>query len=233
LYTHPEDIVTSIKNYQQIYIKPIFGSRGRSIVKISRTRNGTYVSFRENRVNHTLKFSSTKRLKEYMFKRLRKDAFLIQKDLNLISINDRIVDFRLIMVKNEHGKWENMGHYARFGPRKSIVSNISAGGNAQIGEYALQKIFQYNNEHVEKMKREMTWVAHSVARCLDAAGVHCGNMGVDLGIDKYGKLWIIEIQHNNPDHTLLLDANDPKGYLQVLRKKMLYLKWLAGFPNQS
>lgn len=79
------------------------------------------------------------------------------------------------------------------------------------------------------LKNQISDLAVRVAECIDCTGVHCGNMGVDIGIDTNRNIWILEIQHNNPDPTLALDAGQTSIFAKILLNQMLYLKGLARF----
>lgn len=225
LYGKPEDILNLLKQQNDLFIKPLNGSRGRSIYKLSSRNKGIAVRYRD----HTRMI--TKGEAKRVFKeRLKKKAFIIQKSVDLISYEKKVIDFRIIMTRNGFGEWMETGIIARYGKKGSIVSNIRQGGTAEKGELALKKFFL--PEEVSQIKQEMSLVARQVAECLDKTGVHCANMGVDIGLDRNKKLWIIEIQHNNPDHTLALDGKDRGGYLQTLYNHMLYLKKLSGFASE-
>jgi hypothetical protein len=67
----------------------------------------------------------------------------------------------------------------------------------------------------------------SVAR--EQYGIHCGNLGLDLAIDTRNKLWILEINNQNPDHYIALLAGYENIFLQARLTNMLYCKYLAGF----
>jgi hypothetical protein len=56
--------------------------------------------------------------------------YLIQKAMDLLEYDGRIVDFRCIMQKTGVSKWELREIIGRCGEKDSVVSNISSGGKA-------------------------------------------------------------------------------------------------------
>ena len=233
LYKRAEDIGSFLQGRNRLYFKPISGSRGQLVSRININKKGLIMRFREDGKNQKLKFSKFKDFKRYIEKSVRPKSFLIQSAINLISYEGSIIDFRMLMVKDDQGMWKDVGLVSRYGPVKSVVSNISAGGHAEVGEKTLQKVLKLSDNELGEWQEQLRQIAHRVAKRLDKSGVLCGNMGVDFGIDFKGKIWILEIQHNNPDPTLALDAADDRMYLDILFHHLLYLKGLAGFGRKT
>lgn len=229
LYKQPEDIEEFLKRKERVYLKPLNGSRGRAVARINKNKQGIFIRYRDDGKNHELVFSGFRQLKKYLKKSIRPKAFIVQKAINLLSYQGSIIDFRMLMVRDDRRQWKDVGLVARYGPEQSVVSNISAGGIAEEGEIALQKVLSLSEQERMEWRNQLRAIAHRVAKKLDESGVHCGNMGVDFGIDINGRIWILEIQHNNPDPTLALDASDPHVYHNILLHHLLYLKGLAGF----
>lgn len=232
LYQKSDDLLHALQRVQQTYIKPIRGSQGRSIIKISRISSGYLLKTRVDGNNHKRLLATSRQLKAYAQRNIGRSSYMVQRAIDLVSVNDRILDFRIIMVKNEKGEWQDAGLITRFGRRGSVVSNIKAGGSAEVGELTLRRTLGMSERQANRMRMRLSLLAHKVGRSLDAAGIHCGNMGVDIGIDTNGNVWIIEIQHNNPDHTLALDAGADRMFRTILHNNLLYLKWLAGFGRR-
>lgn len=234
LYQQPDELLRFLQRDAQAYLKPIRGSQGKAILKITRSASGYLVRSRVEGSNRKRFLATDQQFLAFARKRLRPRAYMMQRAIRLYSVHNRILDFRIIMVKNRLGEWQDMGLITRYGRPGSVVSNIKAGGSAETGERTLRKTLGLTEHQAARMRQKLSLLAHKVARSLDAAGIHCGNMGVDIGIDTARRVWIIEIQHNNPDHTLVLDANENRMFRAILQNNLLYLKWLAGFgPNQK
>ncbi|GAA4719963.1 hypothetical protein GCM10023228_28470 [Brevibacillus fulvus] len=233
LYRNPEQVGVLLRRYGSLYIKPIWGSRGRSVIRVSRRSRQLLVKYRKNNQNQTVLFTSYRKLGDFLGRLLTPSQYIIQKAIPLLSYRKRIIDFRNIMVKNGRRQWEEVALIARFGAPNSVVSNISAGGSAERGEDTLRRMFRLTPDELQHFRERISRLSFRVARCLDEVGVNCGNMGVDIGVDANGHLWILEIQHNNPDPTLALDAQETGVYIKILLNHLLYLKYLAGFETKE
>lgn len=233
LYKQSQDFEPFLKYKEPIYLKPVNGSRGRSVTRINKSKKGITIRYREDGKNEKLVFSNWEAFKKYLKKSIQPKAYIIQKAIKLLSYEGSIIDFRMLMVKDDRGQWKDLGLVSRYGPVESVVSNISAGGLAEEGERTLQKVLGISDQERVLWRKKLRRIALEVAQSLDHSNIRCGNMGVDFGIDIKGRIWILEIQHNNPDPTLALDAKDPHVYQNILYHHLLYLKGLAGFKGES
>lgn len=226
LYTQPSDVIDMLKLYQSIYIKPINGRLGKFVIKLTRSSQGIYVEYgrRKKRVKI---FKSRRRLSKFLMYILRSGYYIIQQTIELFTFDNRIIDFRIMMVKNEVGKWENIGTIARYGATNSIVSNVTAGGNAEYGVKTLQTVFQLSASEIKRLQVYMNAIALNALSVVEEQGYHCGNIGFDIGIDKTGKIWIIEMNNQNPDHYIAIKAKKKRLYYKAKLKNILYAKKLA------
>jgi len=120
---------------------------------------------------------------------------------------------------------------AKYGQQGSIVTNILAGGTAEIGEITIQKIFGLSDEEVYRFRKEISRIVLKAADRIEECGGHCGNLGIDVAIDTSRNVWIIEMNNLNPSPLFALDINDRQLFYQIKRLNMLYAKRLAGFPE--
>jgi glutathione synthase/RimK-type ligase-like ATP-grasp enzyme len=227
----PGNLLAFIQTYPEAYIKPVHGTMGASILKASRTIQGITVTFRQHGRIRNLNLDNKEKINQFFAIKAKKKRYILQQGLQLLTHRQRMVDFRLIVVKNRFGQWEYMGMVARFGAQRSFLSNISTGGSAEMGEAALKKVLNISELEVKEISNKMSQLALDIAHFLDRSGLHCGNLGIDLGIDRDRKIWIIEIQHFSPAHSIALDAGNEEMYIGILRNHLHYLKRLAGFSQ--
>ena len=75
----------------------------------------------------------------------------------------------------------------------------------------------------------MESLAVKACESLEKTGMHLGNIGMDIGLNRSGHLWIIEINNRGPDMTIALDAGDREMYYRIKSAPLDYAKWLSGF----
>jgi glutathione synthase/RimK-type ligase-like ATP-grasp enzyme len=232
LYTKLGDIHWFLESHSEVYIKPIYGSQGVGIIQVVKKGDCILVRYRLEGKNYEHYYWSKKEANLFFKKQLRKKKCIIQKAIHLFKEKNKVVDFRLILVKNQYGEWEDLGLVTRKGENGSIISNISADGQAEIAEFTLKDTFGLSEVEVNKLRTKMSKLAITAAHSLEKSGVHLGNLGIDLALDTNYKLWILEINNKDPNHTILMDAQAREKMYQAKRLNMMYAKHLAGFSDE-
>lgn len=234
VYHSQHDLETLLSDYNEIYIKPIHGSMGDRIFKVTMKGEKEYhLIYHQNGDSYEMSFSDTYDLSNFLKNQFKGKTFILQQALDLISLDGKKIDFRIVLVKNQAGNWEDMCMVAKYGQKGSIVTNILAGGSAEIGEITLKKVFELSEQETFRFRKDISRIAQDAARCLEECGVHCGNLGIDMAIDNSRRVWIIEINNLNPSPLFALDINDRQLFYQIKRLNMLYAKRLAGFPEDN
>ncbi|KAA0546560.1 hypothetical protein FZW96_15060 [Bacillus sp. BGMRC 2118] len=229
IYQTPITILKMLEKHKSIYIKPINGRLGRLVYKVDRTKNGAIVQYGGKGKQRKKYFSSQKQFMKFFYHRLKEDDYLIQKSIQLLSYQNRVIDFRVILVKDHKGKWNILESVSRFGKSHSIISNISSGGRAELAYQTFRDKFHFSQEQQEKIFDQIRSLVLKSIKMIEAHGYHCGNIGFDIGIDKDLHAWIIEINNQNPDHYIALSANSESLFYEARYFNMLYAKKLAGF----
>ena len=232
LYRKAKDLFWFLENHPKAYVKPLSGSQGTGVIEASKKGNFVLLRYRIGEQNCEAYCESTQELETIFKLILSKGRYIIQQGIDLITQEDRIIDFRLLIIKNQFGDWEDMGMIGRYSKPKSVISNISGGGRAELGEDTLKEVLQLTDEEVYKLRIQLSRVAMEAAKSIEACGIHCGNLGIDLGLDKKQQIWIIEINNRDPNHTIAIDAGSRKIFYQVKLANMLYAKKLAGFAKE-
>ncbi|HHY72430.1 MAG TPA: YheC/YheD family protein [Bacillus bacterium] len=214
-----------------IYLKPISGSQGKGIYQLEKNGKKYKLNFRLNELNMTTILNNWDAVENYLAVELNLKKYIFQKGIPLLKSNDQIIDFRVIVVKDQHGSWVVPGMITRYGVKKSIVSNISSGGSAEKTWDTLVGI--YNNDFNEAFKKYKEMEQLSILCCefLEDKEIHLAYIGVDIGMDEDKNLWIIEINNRYPDMSIALDANDFQLYYHTQAAPLHYSKWVAGFRD--
>ncbi|WP_134699045.1 YheC/YheD family protein [Ammoniphilus sp. YIM 78166] len=231
LYQDINDLRSFLTRYENVFIKPLNSYGGHGILRVAKLKGQLTLS-KTYRQHHRKSFDNTDHLLKKIKKKINKAKYIIQKGIDLFSYNGSPIDFRIIMVKNQRGKWSETGFVARFGEADSIVTNISAGGIAESGDAALRSKMNLTKKEAASVKQRMFSLAFEACRCIDGYGNY-GNLGIDMAIDKEGHLWIIEVNNNNPDPTIALDMGNKKLFKKIVLTNMLYAKRLAGFSEMN
>jgi hypothetical protein len=229
IYEKPADLMWFLHHFGSAYVKPISGSQGMGIMKVSMVDEIVHFTYMKDKIDHKLQFDSEKEAMNFIKSHLTRGRFIIQQSIDVIRKNGAMIDFRVLLVKDYHGSWRDMGMIARYGVKESIVSNISSGGKAVMGEEVLREWFPDSEADVYEFRNQITQLVIEAAESMEKYGIHCGNLGLDLAIDTNKNVWIIEMNNKDPNHTIAIDASNRQLFYQTKKMNMLYAKKLAGF----
>lgn len=223
-----DDVFDMLEKYGKVFIKPISGLGGHGITQITAAESGYEFKYREKGENALELKTGKEEAAEYIQIKFGRGRYIVQQPIDLIRINDCVVDFRCIMQKNQSGNWVCMAVIGRYGKKGSIVSNISSGGTAFILSSA-DSPEPLRGDKAALLGGEISAFALDICKALDEYGLNIGTVGIDIGVDNNGKLWLIEINNRDPDPTIALDANDRALYIRLKTGILSYAKYLAGF----
>lgn len=230
LYKKPEDILHYLKNFQTIYVKPLSGLKGMGVEKFIAKPNKYCVKFRSNKENKTIDFFSENELLNYVRAKFKSEKFVIQEEIDLEIEKNHLIDYRIVLIKNENGQWEDVGMVGRRGVEGSVVSNRSSGGKVERGETILLSSFNLTNAEMLSYRQKMSEIAIKAAKELDKyESIY--KYGVDIGIDRHHHIWLIEINNHAPNDHIFSHVGDYDTVSKIKDSSMLYAKYLAGFPG--
>lgn len=227
LVTSPKDIFDFLGQYNEGIIKPVIGSCGKGIFKVSKHAEIFKVdsSLLQKEKKNSL-YLNREEVEDFFKPICTMRKYIVQQVIDLYVGNSPI-DFRLIMVKNGLEQWTDLGLIARKGSRNGIVSNI---GFVRSGNLAFQNLLSISEYKAIEIRKMMTQVSLDAAKEMETyrkRNGNLGNLGIDLGVDKNQHLWIIEINQRNPGHRMAVDAGEYEMYSNSNKLIMDYAHKLA------
>src|SRR5699024_518482 len=109
-------------------------------------------------------------------------------------------DCRIHMEKNGDGKWVNAKNYVRIGIGQKVISNVSQGGGISDVKPFLEANF---GEQAKKVHLRINKLAESLPYALEKLRDNkMMTMGMDIGIDKDGSLYLFEVNSAPITHPL-------------------------------
>lgn len=221
------DVQQMIEKFGAVYIKPIKGMQGKRVAKVHKQEKEVTIEYIQQDSKEDYRFNSLYEAKDFLEEHFGEEKFILQQPLNL-RFNHSIIDFRVIMVKDHTGTWNNYGIMGRNGVKGQIVSNRHRGGKVEHADITLDRMFR-EKDKIKEYKEKMEKVALLAASTIENCGFHFGKLGIDIGIDVDGNVWLIEINHRNPNDFVASFSGD-KNLVNVIRlANMQYAKRLAGF----
>jgi hypothetical protein len=211
--------------YRVIFLKPITGSLGKGILRISRKSSGYLVSS-SSVVGVTRKeFTSLNALVTAISGKMRSGKFQVQQGLNLIEVGGRPVDFRALVQKNISNRWRVTSIVARTAGNNRFVSNVAQGGTVgTVGETVSKSNI---NRNINGVSARLQKAALTIASGIESnIPYHFGELGIDLALDPDGRVWLLEVNSkpSKNDSSILSESAIRPSVRQVVR----YARYLAG-----
>lgn len=214
-----------LKKYAILYLKPIHGSMGRGIYRIQRLTQVKNPYLLQYMTLHGLQqrsYPTFQRLIDSLRVRM-KQPYLIQQGLLLIKQHGSTVDFRALVQKNGNESWSITSLVARFGSSNSIVSNVARGGHALNAQQALQTLHGWKGRAptIQQLRQMALRVAEIFDQSIDG---DFAELGIDLGVDIYGKIWILEVNSkpSKTDDTLLQERTITRPSVRKMLQYVLH-----------
>ncbi|OEG00064.1 hypothetical protein BHF71_06355 [Vulcanibacillus modesticaldus] len=221
VYRGYKSIKEMLANHSIIYLKPTNGSLGRGIIKINKISNGYIVDYTRAQSSTTVTFNSFTKMYKYLQPRLSRN-YLIQMGINLIKYQNRPIDFRILVQKNSSGKWSLTSMVARIARDQHIVSNIAQGGTQSKVMAAIRLA---NPDLAKKIRRrDISKIALLIANYIEkASDGNFAELGIDLGLDDSGKIWLIEVNSKPSKLDDQREINAPRPSVNRLIQYVLYI----------
>lgn len=230
-HVRPEVISEMIRNYMTVYLKPIHGSLGQGIFRITAAPNGYCAQHRRGKKTFTVNFKEPREWLNSLSAFNKDIPYIVQQGLNLLKYKERVFDLRVLVQKDGIGQWIITAMVARVAPDGSIFPNIAAGGEAVSMENVWQELFA-TSWSASKTCKLTKQISLNAAKALEQALGTFGEIGLDIGIDHEGNIWIIEI--NSKPSRKVFAKNQIELKKKSLHMPMDFAAYLAGFsPKQE
>ncbi|MDE5414237.1 YheC/YheD family protein [Alkalihalobacterium chitinilyticum] len=184
--------------HKNIFLKPIYGKVSIGVVRVvSKDTGNIEVFYRQNQNIKREAFHSFKDFWYWFSPNLSQKKYLMQQGIQTMTIKERATDIRLNMNKNGKGLWEVSVLLFRIACN---TSHLIPGPLAVIPIRSLTRYY-FKNEEIDKMEKSIQTLGFTICEALDRSGHHMADLGLDLGLDQNGHLWIFEV--NTLPHPIL------------------------------
>ena len=222
-----ENLAHMLRVYKTVYVKPSNGSLGLGIIRVTQDRKETlhYVVHRRKRFRSTADNAA-----DFInrTRAIRADKpYIVQQGIDMATYHGSPFDIRIIFQKNRNGEWQLSKKFVRVAPRGSSVANLSSGGKALPSKIIMMAILR-KAALIEEKNQQIKAFCHQVATTIERTSqMVYGELGLDLGLDKSGNIWLIEV-NSKPRKTTVTEMS--KIVMRNAFKRPLeYSIYLAGF----
>lgn len=184
-----------LRQYGSLYLKPESGKAGKGIMLLQwdETSPRPYCLIIQGQHHKNIIYRTASLPK--LWRRIRKEtgtcAYIMQEAIELSTFRNRHFDLRVLVQKTGRGNFMITGIGARLAGLKRITTHVPQGGSIEEPEKLLLSSFgqEMTALLMNKLKSSAILIAKQIEK---SCGYMLGEMSMDLGIDRNGKLWFFE-----------------------------------------
>lgn len=209
-YSRP-NLERMLEQYDTVYVKPDKGGGGVGILRVEKRDADRFRIFfrtKNKEVERGRLFNAV----ESCFSPAKK--YLIQQGIHLALYRGSPFDLRILLQK-PYNRWIVSGMVAKVAAPGQIVTNYCRGGHPLPAEKALATVAREPVDR-ERMIRELHWMAERVAQVLNQRFPGLRELGIDVGIDREGRLWIFEV-NTRPQFKMFLKIGSKDVVAKILK----------------
>lgn len=185
-----------LKQYRKLYLKPESGKAGKGIMLLQWEETNLrrpYCLIIQGQQHKNIVYRTASLPK--LWKRIRRESgacpYIMQEAIELSTYRNRHFDLRVLVQKTGRGNFMITGIGARLAGLKRITTHVPQGGSIEEPEKLLLASFgqEMTTLLMNKLKSSSILIAKQIEK---SCGYTLGEMSMDLGIDRNGKLWFFE-----------------------------------------
>ncbi|ANE48717.1 hypothetical protein SY83_04115 [Paenibacillus swuensis] len=203
--------------YKMVYFKPTNGTGGSGIARIVRTPSR---KFRVKKDARMVEVTSVSSLYAHLLKIARGRSYLLQRGVYLQTSRGRPFDLRVTMQKTGGGKWVPTVMFVKLGKPNNVVTNYHQGGKLELIEQTLRRS-GYNTAQIKQYQLKLKSLGMKTAHCFNRHSVKFKELGLDVALDRDGRLWILEV-NTRPGFSALKSLGDKSLYRTIVRYGKTY-----------
>ncbi|NEW06803.1 YheC/YheD family protein [Paenibacillus sp. SYP-B3998] len=213
----PARTLRMIRSYSSIFIKPNKGSGGTGIIRAKRIRNVYEVGCGQRRkmVGPASLYRAIQSFQK------PSQRYLVQRGLQLGRYKGSIFDVRIYMQKPK-SRWVISGMAARVAAPNRFVTNYHKGGHGESLDKVLLHLFGNERRKVNDRLSKISDLSYSIATTINEHH-SIRELGIDLGIEKSGRIWFIEA-NSKPGHMLFSQLPNKTMLNTIMKNKRLIRK---------
>lgn len=224
-YTNKKQMIKWLQKNKPFILKPLGGSHGAGVLKVTKQNKRYEIIGRDlknKKLHHTFPDEIT--LLQWVHHMIRQRNYIIQQYVDFVTTDKHPYDIRILVQKNQTGVWKTIGMAVRMGDISSVTSNLHGGGKVESVVKLVRREFGKNK--ADEILSKVNTIANTLPPFIESLHGPLFELGLDIGIDRQGKVWIIEV-NSKPGRKVFALLGDREKRLQSMVQPILYTKYLA------
>lgn len=204
-------LIKMIRRYSMVYFKPTGGTGGNGIARIVRASPREFLV---RKGMSTAKLPSVRSVYGRLKSISRGRSYLLQKGIHLRTAGGRPFDIRVTMQKAGHS-WVPTVLFVKLGKPGKVVTNYHSGGRLALIGPTLRRA-GFSASRIGNYERQLKVLGMQTARCFNRRSSRFKELGLDVALDRGGRLWILEV-NTRPGISALKSLRDKSLYRTMVR----------------
>jgi len=186
-----EKLFQMLDQYGSVMVKPSYGWGGQGVMKIARSTGGKFNIHYNNRVKTG---KSRGEVYKYVNKKRGGSSAIIQQYIPLARMAGRPFDLRVMVQRRstKSSKWEVTGKLAKVAGKGYIITNVRRSNGKVVSASKAIRSSDITGASTSRILEEVDRISRISAKRLGKYYTTIHTVGMDIGLDKNGKVWIIE-----------------------------------------
>jgi glutathione synthase/RimK-type ligase-like ATP-grasp enzyme len=228
-YVHPFQIVDFLNKYASVYMKDSAGRLGRNIFKLQKIENNLYtLNYQIDGLTHSDKLTLEEIHSFLIDNKFVEKNIIIQQGIEIAKIDNHPFDVRILAQKKDIDTWEVVDKSLRVASPGSIVTNVSSGGEVRKFNAVIPFLFSDSS----LISKDIDILTINVCKELEKNYGKLGELGIDIALDKTGKIWLIEV-NGKPAKLCVFHSGDLELIDKACRNVIIYSKQLNTLRNET
>ncbi len=217
-----DEVWQQLELNESVILKPEYGARGIGIYHLQKKEEAVIVRLPANAERPERTFRSKAIFSKWANKLLSKYGYLCQPFLDLSTKEKEPFDVRILLQKNQQNRWIEKGRGIRLGHKEGITSNIATGGTVlELSEFERQ----YPGSVPKTAEQTIEHLLFCIPKEMESHFKPLFELGIDLGIDREGKVWILDV--NSKPGRRTIEILHPERMPALFEAPVLYSRHLA------
>ncbi|MCQ6561517.1 YheC/YheD family protein [Paenibacillus mendelii] len=199
-----------LAQYSTVFFKPTGGTGGFNIFRIKKQAKGYQIQHNSTKTHYV----TLDALYEQLKKRARGSSYLLQKGIKLAETKGRPFDIRVMVQKTNKGAWNSTALFTKIGKPGKVATNYTQGGKIGFFPQTLSGA-GFSKDRIAQKQAELKRLGVSVGRLFDGYSRGFRELGLDVALDKEGRVWILEV-NTRPQFYPLKNMKDKSMYRNIM-----------------
>lgn len=181
------DLEDLFQVYDRVYVKSNWGSRGKEVLALTQKESGYEIVLPNGSTEEHPCFSG---VTQAIYRFLGNSEAIAQQGILLARWEENIFDVRVLAQKVNSKDWDCTGIVLRIASNGKKATNLSQGGIVLKAEPVLEELWPGKSQEILQAIR---YLCIEICYTLEESYGALGELGLDIGVDENGGIWLIEV----------------------------------------